>query len=476
MKRYSIILLYFLAAFCFVTLFCYTTSFLYSEYADTQDSYIFQVIGKYWAEGHIPYLDLWDMKGPFIFWINALGYLITGSKIGVFFIQVISLFISLVFIHQIFREYFSIKYALLFTLCSLAHLSYIYESGNLTEEYLLPFLSAAFYCIIKWVKNIEDTKTVKHHPYGSILYGAVLGISLLSRLTNALSVSAAFLVILCVLLVKKEYRNFHVNILSFLLGFLLVVIPFLIYFYDHDALLEMLNATLIYHAEYASNPSKDILQTGIHYFILSYINCIFLLIIVLCKYKYCNVSIRWLWTFTAFFPFIWFCQGNGFGHYGMIVFPLFAIIITYIRKYEMRKTFIIFMLLILIGFASKIRNVFVMYHWQNETIKNYKCMLQQVPTVDYTSFVAYNCHPAIYLEKNILPANRFFAMQDFGNGRLDVQKQLILESFDRSSIKWILMNDEDESEVNIKNILSDRYHIVCSDDKHHLKLYKLNED
>lgn len=142
----------------------------------------------------------------------------------------------------------------------------------------------------------------------------------------------------------------------------------------------------------------------------------------------------------------------------------------------MRKTFIIFMLLILIGFASKIRNVFVMYHWQNETIKNYKCMLQQVPTVDYTSFVAYNCHPAIYLEKNILPANRFFAMQDFGNGRLDVQKQLILESFDRSSIKWILMNDEDESEVNIKNILSDRYHIVCSDDKHHLKLYKLNED
>ena len=475
MKRYSIYLLYLLASFCFVTLFSYTTSFLYSEYADTQDSYIFQVIGKYWAEGRIPYLELWDMKGPFIFWINALGYLITGSKIGVFIIQVISLFISLVFLHQLLNEFFSIKYTFVFTLYSLAHLSYIYEGGNLTEEYLLPFLSAAFYCIIKWVKQIENTVTVKHHFYASILYGTVLAISLLSRLTNALSICAAFLVILCVLIVKKEYRNFQVNIFSFLLGFLFVLTPFLIYFDVHHAFIEMLNATLIYPIEYASNPSKDILQTGIHYSILSYINCIFLLLIVAYKYKYCNTSIRWLWTFAAFFPFVWFCQGNGFGHYGMIVFPLFTIIIIAIRKYEMRKTFMIFMLLIAIGFASKIRNVFMMFQWQNETIKNYKCMLQHVPTIDYTSFVAYNCHPALYLEMDVFPANRFFAMQDFGIGRLDIQKQLILESFDHSSIKWILMNDEDESEVIIKNFLSERYGIVCSDDKHHLKLYKLNE-
>ena len=117
-----------------------------------------------------------------------------------------------------------------------------------------------------------------------------------------------------------------------------------------------------------------------------------------------------------------------------------------------------------------------MYHWQNETIKNYKCMLQRVPSVDYISFVAYNCHPALYLEMDVFPANRFFAMQDFCIGRLDIQKQLILESFDRSSIKWILMNDEDESEIIIKNFLSERYSIICSDDKNHLKLYRLKED
>ena len=35
------------------------------------------------------YKDLFDHKGPFIFFVNALGYAITGSKYGVFIIQII---------------------------------------------------------------------------------------------------------------------------------------------------------------------------------------------------------------------------------------------------------------------------------------------------------------------------------------------------------------------------------------------------
>lgn len=31
------------------------------------DTAMFQTIGKYWAEGSLPYVDLWDSKGPLIF-------------------------------------------------------------------------------------------------------------------------------------------------------------------------------------------------------------------------------------------------------------------------------------------------------------------------------------------------------------------------------------------------------------------------
>lgn len=37
------------------------------------DSAMFQIIGKAWCDGKIPYVDTFDHKGPFIFLINALG-------------------------------------------------------------------------------------------------------------------------------------------------------------------------------------------------------------------------------------------------------------------------------------------------------------------------------------------------------------------------------------------------------------------
>jgi len=36
---------------------------------------MFQIIGKAWTEGITPYVGVFDHKGPFIFFVNALGYL-----------------------------------------------------------------------------------------------------------------------------------------------------------------------------------------------------------------------------------------------------------------------------------------------------------------------------------------------------------------------------------------------------------------
>ena len=77
MHRYKPVLydvLLFLVAIFFVTIFSYTTSPLYTTLGDTPDSPIFQIIGKYWVQGYVPYQDLWDLKGPYIFLVNAVGY------------------------------------------------------------------------------------------------------------------------------------------------------------------------------------------------------------------------------------------------------------------------------------------------------------------------------------------------------------------------------------------------------------------
>lgn len=54
-----------LFSLAFVYLFSYTVSFRYSYIGG--DSTIFQLIGKSWLEGALPYKDIFDHKGPLIF-------------------------------------------------------------------------------------------------------------------------------------------------------------------------------------------------------------------------------------------------------------------------------------------------------------------------------------------------------------------------------------------------------------------------
>lgn len=80
---------------------CSSTSPLFSIMSD--DSSIFLVIGKYWHEGVLPYRDLWNSKGPFLFLVNAIGYGITQSALGVALIQVAFMSFTLLFTYRLLR-------------------------------------------------------------------------------------------------------------------------------------------------------------------------------------------------------------------------------------------------------------------------------------------------------------------------------------------------------------------------------------
>src|SRR3972149_2535829 len=53
-----------------------------------RDGGIFLYIGSLILKGRIPYLDVWENKGPLVFYINALGlFLPNGSRWGVWFLE-----------------------------------------------------------------------------------------------------------------------------------------------------------------------------------------------------------------------------------------------------------------------------------------------------------------------------------------------------------------------------------------------------
>ena len=475
---------YLLVASLFVTFFSYTTSPLY-HWGDTPDSPIFQIIGKYWAEGSVPYQDLWDLKGPFIFFVNALGYWLTGSRLGVYLLQILSLTFTLLTLHHIFnlqpptstrRSQISNLKSQISNLLSLAGLSYVYGGGNLTEEYILFPLSLSFYYILRWLNDYEARHQLRHCPWHAILYGIVLGLCLMSRLTNALSLCAAILVIVCMLLWHREYRNLLLNALSFLGGFILVTSPFVAYFAAHDALTDMWNGTFVFPWEYTGHSHMDLMDIGIHYFLLSYFNSFLLIavvVIMLLKSRTITPRIA-LYLLSAFIPLLWFCLGNGYGHYGMIVFPLFALALIELRRMKFTYLTYAVALLLLIGAASKMRYMYVMYHWENKEVIDCQAFLHQNPTIDYSSFVAYQCDPSLYLAEDIRPAVPVFALQEMGKDRIPQWTSFVTNLFLTHQPQWILVKrNSTTSPLMIQSILDTHYQLQLSDSDKQLELYKI---
>ena len=87
-----------IAAVLFVLIFSFSTSPLYVDYWGS-DSAQFQTIGMAWASGKVPYRDIFDHKGPFIFWVNMIGYKL-GGRTGVLTVQIFFLFFTFLGIYK----------------------------------------------------------------------------------------------------------------------------------------------------------------------------------------------------------------------------------------------------------------------------------------------------------------------------------------------------------------------------------------
>ena len=99
-KHYCFIYLIFISTL-FLLFYSYTTSPLYLN--EGMDSTIYKTIGLGILEGKIPYRDLFDHKGPMVFYINALGQLIMSGRMGIFLLQIISLSFAVLFIYKTSR-------------------------------------------------------------------------------------------------------------------------------------------------------------------------------------------------------------------------------------------------------------------------------------------------------------------------------------------------------------------------------------
>lgn len=467
MKHYwPIYLCCLILAGLFLTLFSSTTSFMYDN-IENLDSNFYMVIGKYWAEGHLPYVELWDQKGPVVHFANMLGYMICGSRHGIFLIQMLCLSIAFYYCFCFFREKFSMWFSVFLTIvASFALLNDYSTVGNNVEEYLLPLLIPAFYYLYKWIGSVIKAKGDYKHPalYAG-LYGMVLSFSLLTRLTNALGVCGGVAFVSVFLMIKSEWKNLFQNIVAFIGGFLLIFLPFALYFWSHDALDDMWYATFTYNTEYIKNaPELDPFSLGQWVYMLkSAINGIILFFVSIMVILW-NPQRRiagWLWLTIDVASMAWLMTSNGFNHYFIITLPYLCISMNEIKelydKYRLpllKQAVLVYSFVMLLACSYEPVGAFKLYKSTNANLVFYDQLKKDIGDGGTNSFVAYNTSPYLYLYMDVKPAVRFFCYQDNLIAFSNTLKEKVRTAFMENKPHWVLVNHK---ATNIEDIIALNY-------------------
>ncbi len=246
-------------AIVFILVFSATTSPLYPNNYGV-DSAFYRFAGSSVLRGKTLYKDIWDNKGPILFFIQAIGAL-KGTRNAdltlTFLLQILSLSVSLIFIMRAYQiavpsEKKDLRFFLA-TVCALAILSITMEDGNLCEEWSLPFISCSLFLLIRYAARASEVP--EHSAGDAFIHGICLAMIGFIRINNSVSICAGILFIGIYLAIKKQWKNLFLNFLYGLLGIAFVTIPILIYFQAKGAFSEMIYAVFLYNLKYVGAES-----------------------------------------------------------------------------------------------------------------------------------------------------------------------------------------------------------------------------
>ena len=231
--RNNVLIVIYCAIISFVILMLTSkNSFLY-PFNDWVDANAFFTVGKSMMHGIIPYKDLFEQKGPFLYLIYGLGSLISfKSFLGVFILEVLFWTIALIFLYKILKMFLSTKSSLLILpiFMSIITTTNAFTHGGSAEEFCVPFFFITLYYFIKHFKVRELTKKEM------FINGIMAGLILLTKYTLLGFWFGFTLSIFIDYLMKKDYKKAIVYPLMLLLGMLLPLGVFLIYFGINNAI------------------------------------------------------------------------------------------------------------------------------------------------------------------------------------------------------------------------------------------------
>lgn len=207
------------------------------------DSAYFRVIGNAWLMGLVPYLEAYDLKGPLIFLLNAIGLYFfndfNGPRLLGLIFACLTVLTTFLGIRHVLKSSLYASLGVFIVALLTAHTSEIF---NATGVYTSFFSSVALYILIR-----NNFALDKLRPLACTTVGILCGCCILVVAKNFdLFLGLAFFWLYFFITSKDKRVTIFTNGLFILLGIAIACLPFFIYFYANNALMDFLDGWIIY--------------------------------------------------------------------------------------------------------------------------------------------------------------------------------------------------------------------------------------
>lgn len=465
----------FISAFsvAFLLLLSASTSPLYTDYCDG-DSSIFMIIGKAIASGKDVYRDFFDHKGPLLFYLNALGFYMTGTKSGVFIIQCVFLSLTSVFIYKTARIFTKTFRSLICVIVTILAFAATICDGNLSEEYCMLFCVIPIYLAVKVFAIAEDEP---HPALYSAIYGACFALCAFIRVNNGVMIGGVALVTLVTEFISGRVKNALINLASLFIGMAAVAVPTCLFFASKGLLGDMIFATFTFNFLYASDGAEQtasllsvLLQWTLPVAVLIIISVIFA--------NRLGAKVTTLITTVSLFALIPALMGFAYIHYYTTLIPLISFYCAVFFFIATRR--ITFWTVVLCAaMVFPLSSYFVSFSYNTN---HYISKLQRqsdpvtyrdihsdihysatqlsarIPEEDRDSVFGYDVAAAWFLEADILPCFRLFTLQESWASHYPSFGREVNQFMIDTPPKWVVIHNIDiiKSSQFLK-IINDNY-------------------
>lgn len=251
-----------LAIFTCVFLFFFSKLSPFYPTNDWADVSVYLAIGRAVFQGKMLYSEVFDPKGPLIFFLYGFSSLINSSPFLLLFIfQCVFWYVALLSVFRLgeqlgLRKINSFIVTILFLPFAI---NFMYTGGS-PEEFILLANTISMTLSVSYFKD----KKKKHNPKYMLIHGINSSIIFFLKL-NLTIFLLIMLIFVTISIIKNEgVKSLIKNVLYYICGLLIVALPILLYFIVNGNVLDAFNTYIILNKKLAIRiPIKEVLLNGV---------------------------------------------------------------------------------------------------------------------------------------------------------------------------------------------------------------------